>query len=163
MATVRKLAAWVVEARERDLAPEARQAACRAVLDVMAATAAGIEAPGARAVRGAASAAFGPGDHSVWFSGARSNLAGAVWCNSAAAAALDLDDGNRLARGHPGAAVIPAAIAAAQETGASTEALLQSIVVGYEVGVAVGAARRVYANTGRWEGYGVVAAVGMLG
>lgn len=162
MATVRKLAAWVIEAREHNLAPEARQAACRAILDVMAATAAGIDAPGARAVRATTPAVFGRGDHPAWFSGVRSNLAGAVWCNSAAAAALDLDDGNRLARGHPGAAIIPAVIAAAQETGASTEALLQSIVVGYEVGVAVGAARRFYANTGMWSGYGVVAAVGFL-
>lgn len=35
-------------------------------------------------------------------------------------------------------------------------------MVGYEVGVAVGAARRFYANTGMWSGYGVVAALGSL-
>eukprot|EP01037_Dinobryon_pediforme_P002111 gene2111-2148_t len=46
--------------------------------------------------------------------------------------------------------------------GASTEQLLKAIAVGYEVGVAVGAARRFYANTGMWSGYGVVAATGLL-
>jgi hypothetical protein len=74
----------------------------------------------------------------------------------------DLDDGHRMARGHPGAAIIPAALAAAQEAGSTTEQLLQAIAVGYEVGVAVGAARRFYANTGMWSGYGVVAALGFL-
>ncbi|MBL3685292.1 hypothetical protein F2981_32905 (plasmid) [Sinorhizobium meliloti] len=36
-----------------------------------------------------------------------------------AAAALDLDDGHRLGAGHPGAAVIPTALAIASETDAS--------------------------------------------
>jgi 2-methylcitrate dehydratase PrpD len=162
MEAVRKLADYVVAARDQALAPEARQAACRCILDLVAATAAGIDAPGSQAVRRTAPAVFASGDHPVWFAGMRTGLAGAAWCNSTAAAALDLDDGNRLARGHPGAAVIPAAIAAAQEVGASTEALLQAIVVGYEVGVTVGAARRFYANTGMWSCYGVVAAVGFL-
>jgi len=162
MEAVRKLAAYVVAARQQALAPEARQAACRCILDLIAAAAAGIDAPGPRAVRKTAVAVIADGDHPVWFTGTRTGLAGAAWCNSAAAAALDLDDGNRLARGHPGAAVIPAAIAAAQAVGASTEALLQAIVVGYEVGVTVGASRRFYANTGMWSCYGVVAAVGFL-
>jgi 2-methylcitrate dehydratase PrpD len=162
MEAVRKLAAYVTAAREQPLAPEARQAACRCILDLVAAAAAGADAPGPEAVRRTAFTVFAAGDHPVWFTGARTGLAGAAWCNSAAAAALDLDDGNRLARGHPGAAVIPAAFAAAQEVGASTETLLQAIVVGYEVGVAVGASRRFYANTGMWSCYGVVAAVGFL-
>ena len=92
----------------------------------------------------------------------RTNLIGSIWCDSAAAAALDLDDGHRLARGHPGAAVVPAAFAAAKEVDASTQDLLKAIVIGYQVGVSVGAARRFYANTGMWSGYGVVAALGCL-
>ena len=39
----------------------------------------------------------------------------AAFANSAAASALDLDDGHRAAGGHPGAAVIPAVFAVAQE------------------------------------------------
>lgn len=162
MEMVRKLATHVVEARQRPLSAEAREAACRSILDLVAATAAGIDAAGPRAVRRSALAAFGGGDHPIWFTGASGSLSGAVWSNSAAAAALDLDDGHRLARGHPGAAIIPAAIAAAQEAGSSTTELLQAIVVGYQVGVAVGAARRFYANSGMWSGYGTVAATGFL-
>jgi 2-methylcitrate dehydratase PrpD len=162
MELVHQLARYVGAARERDLPDEARQAACRSVLDLLAAAAAGVAVPGPAAIRKTALATLAPGDHPVWFTAVRTNLIGAIWCNSAMAAALDLDDGHRLARGHPGAAVIPAAFAAAQEVGASAEDLLRAIVVGYQIGVAVGAARRFYANTGMWSGYGVVAALGCL-
>jgi 2-methylcitrate dehydratase PrpD len=160
--TVRRLAAYVAEAREAPLADAAREAACRAVLDLVAATLPGIDAPGPRAVRQVAAATMAGGASPVWFTGRKAGLAGAVWCNATAAAALDLDDGHRIARGHPGAAIIPAALAAAGETGATTEAMLRAIAIGYEVGVAVGAARRFYANTGMWSGYGVVAALACL-
>ena len=162
METVRKLAAYVAGARGQPLSVEMREAASRGVLDLVAAAAAGIAASGPRAVRRAAQVTLAPGALPVWFTGQTAGLAGAIWCNASAAAALDLDDGHRIARGHPGAAVIPAAFAAAQEVDATTEELLQAIVVGYEVGVAVGAARRFYANTGMWSGYGVVAALGLL-
>lgn len=160
--TVQALAAYVAAAHTAPLAAAAREAALRCVLDLVTAAAVGLEAPGPRAVRQAARALHGAGEHPVWFAGERASLLAAVWSNCAAAAALDIDDGHRLARGHPGAAIIPIAFAVAQQTGASTEDLLQAIVVGYEVGVAVGAARRFYANTGMWSGYGAVAAAGFL-
>jgi 2-methylcitrate dehydratase PrpD len=161
METVRRLAGFVAAARGQEFPAELWEAASRSVLDLVAAAVAGIDAPGPRAVR-AASAGFGSGDYPIWFTGRHAGLVGSVWCNSSAAAALDLDDGHRLARGHPGAAVIPAVFAAAQAIGASTADLMRAIAVGYEVGVAVGAARRFYANTGMWSGYGVVAALGLL-
>lgn len=162
METVSRLAAHVAEAREQALAGDLREAACRAVLDLVAAALPGIDAPGPRAVRHVATTTMAGGALPIWFTGHRAGLAGAVWCNASAAAALDLDDGHRIARGHPGAAIIPAAFAAAEEVGATTEELLRAIVISYEVGVAIGAARRFYANTGMWSGYGVIAALGTL-
>jgi len=160
--TIEALAAYVHVARAAPLTAEAREAALRCSLDLVAAAAAGVNAPGPRAARGAARALYGAGDYPIWFTGERSSLLGAVWANCAAAAALDIDDGHRIARGHPGAAIIPAAFAVAQQVGASADDLLKAIVVGYEVGVAVGAARRFYANTGMWSSYGVIAAAGLL-
>lgn len=158
----RALATYVAASGGEALTDDLHEAACRSVLDLVVAAAAGIAAPGPRAVRRAARVTMAGGALPVWFSGQTAGLAGAVWCNASAAAALDLDDGHRIARGHPGAAVIPAAFAAAQEAGSTTRDLLRAIVVGYEVGIAVGAARRFYANTGMWSGYGVVAALGSL-
>lgn len=107
MEVVHQLARYVVAARERDLPDEARAAACRSVLDRVAAAAAGIAGPGPAAIRKTALATLAPGDHPVWFTAKRTNPTGAIWCNSAIAAALDLDDGHRLARpsrrgGHSG-------------------------------------------------------------
>ncbi|WP_108051668.1 MmgE/PrpD family protein [Bosea sp. 124] len=158
----RQLAGYVAAAGEQALTDDLREAACRSVLDLVIAAAAGVAASGPRAVRRVARVTMAGGALPVWFSGETAGLAGAVWCNASAAAALDLDDGHRMARGHPGAAIIPAALAAAQEAGSTTQELLRAIVVGYEVGVAVGAARRFYANTGMWSGHGVVAALGAL-
>src|SRR5438067_4057504 len=50
-----------------------------------------------------------------------------------------MDDGHRLAGGHPGVATIPAALAAAEVHGASGRELLRAIVFGYEVFVRIGA------------------------
>jgi 2-methylcitrate dehydratase PrpD len=162
MLAVRQLADYVASAREQPLSAEAREAALRCILDLLAATAVGVGAPGVAAVRQVARASYGAGEFPLWFTGESGSLIGSIWANCAAAAALDLDDGNRLARGHPGAAIIPAAFAVAQERGASLDELLSAIAIGYEVGVAVGAARRFYANSGMWTCYGVVAAAGAL-
>ncbi len=162
MQTVRDLAAYVAARRGDRPDGAGREASCLAVLDLVAAAAAGVEAPGPCATRRTAAAIFAAGRLPVWFAGQTTGLAGAVLCNSAAAAALDLDDGYRLARGHPGAAIIPAALAQADAAGCDAGELLNAIIVGYQVAVAVGASRRFYANTGMWSGYGVVAALAVL-
>ena len=59
--------------------------------------------PGRDAVRRVARQTMAGGALPVWFAGQMAGLAGTVWCNASAAAALDLDDGHRIARGHPGA------------------------------------------------------------
>ena len=91
----------------------------------------------------------------VWFSTGRLHPTGAAFVNSTATSILDLDDGHRGPLGHPGAAVIPSALAVAQETNASGLALLASVVAGYEVCTRVGASerRRSY-HTGNWSGFG---------
>jgi 2-methylcitrate dehydratase PrpD len=59
--------------------------------------------------------------------------AGAAFLNGALAHSLDFDDTHAAGSLHPGAPVIPAAIAAAEMTGASGADLLAAIVAGYEV------------------------------
>jgi 2-methylcitrate dehydratase PrpD len=158
-----KLIADYIEGARGQRAPEpARQATFKCILDLLGAAAAGVGDPGARAVRTMTLATMAAGPAPIWFSGLSGSVIGAAWANSAAAAALDLDDGHRLARGHPGAAVIPTAFAVAQETSATLEEFISAIVIGYEVGVTIGAARLVYGNTGTWSAYAVVATAAAL-
>ena len=97
----------------------------------------------------------------------QSNVLGAIWGNGVSASSWDYDDGHRLplrkvpitqalghAAGHPGSVVIPSALAFAFDKSATGLKLLESIVVGYEVGVRIASSRRphtVLANaTGNW-------------
>ena len=86
--------------------------------------------------------------------------------NATAASALDIDDGNRSAGGHPGAAVIPAVLAAVEGCEVSGRELLSAIAIGYEVAVRISASRdlaSLYAlSTGRWGGYGALAAAAWI-
>lgn len=157
-----QIASYVAAVRGRPVPEAARQAAFKCILDLLGAAVAGVNEQGVTATRRVAMAVMGQGEVPVWFSGQKASAIGAAWANSSAASALDIDDGHRLARGHPGAAVIPAAFAVAQETGASLEDIISAIVIGYEVGVTIGAARVVYGNTGTWSSYAVVATAAAL-
>ena len=159
---VARIADYVCTAREVPPSAAEQDAALRCIFDLVAASVAGLADPAAAAVRRVALQTMGQGTCPVWCTGQRSNAIGAAWANSAAASAMDLDDGHRLARGHPGAAVIPAAFAVAHETGGSSDDIINAIVIGYEAGVTIGAARTTYGNTGTWSAYAVVAAAAAL-
>lgn len=114
------LADYVCTARDAPLSDELQDTAMRCILDLLAATLAGLHDPAPRAVRQVAARLMGSGKIPIWFTGQTASTAASAWANSAAASALDLDDGHRLARGHPGAAVIPASLAIAAERSRST-------------------------------------------
>lgn len=66
--------------------------------------------------------------------------ASAALVNGTLAHALDFDDSHMLAVLHPSASVIPAALAAAQASGAAGAALLDAITVGTEICIRLGVA-----------------------
>lgn len=94
--------------------------------------------------------------------GRRASATGAAWANGVLANALDFDDGHRLVKGHPGAIVIPAALAVAETVGAARADVLAAITVGYEVAVRAGIAQHArnadYHGSGSWGAIGAAAA-----
>jgi len=58
----------------------------------------------------------------------------AALVNGMIAHADETDDSHLAGRFHPGCAIVPAAIAAAETTNASSEVLLRAIALGYEIG-----------------------------
>ncbi len=66
------------------------------------------------------------------------SLIDAAFCNGVFAHSLDLDDGHRHAQLHPGCAVIPAALAAADFHKKTGKELLEAIVAGYQVSILLG-------------------------
>jgi len=84
----------------------------------------------------------------------------AAFANAVCAHALDMDDGHRFAASHPGAVVIPAAIAAAELVKASTKTLITGIVVGYEVMIQIG---KVIASSSLKRGFHITGITGPFG
>lgn len=166
MNLISRLAEFVSGHPQGKLSEETRQAISLLLLDLIGATAAGLNGPLATSARKAASNLYGVGDAQVWLTKTRLSVAGAAMANSAAASALDIDDGHRGAAGHAGAGVIPSALAVGQSLGASDEEILDAIALGYDVSLRVATSRptstiETYAS-GRWVSYGAAAAAGRL-
>lgn len=140
------------------------------LLDTLGVAVVGAETTAARLTRGYARRVFPPGPATVLGTGWGLRAEGAALANGVSASALDMDDGHRVAlaprgednmvghcAGHPGAVVIPAALAAAEEAGATGATFLASILVAYEVGIRISAARRISIvlenATGNWGAY----------
>ncbi|MGI8826646.1 MAG: MmgE/PrpD family protein [Chloroflexota bacterium] len=92
--------------------------------------------------------------------------AGAALANGFAASALDMDDGYRPVKGHPGAVIFPAILAAAEERCASGREFLTALVAGYEVAMRAGHVLHplygFYHGTGSWGPMGAAAGAARL-
>lgn len=110
--------------------------------------------------------AFGGGPVTRWDTGKKVSVTGATWINSSLASAVDIDDGHRLAVGHPGASIIPAAVGTGEYVSTSGRRLLEAIVAGYEVAIRVSASRNPLqienVATGGWGGFGAATAASKL-
>jgi 2-methylcitrate dehydratase PrpD len=159
------LAQHIQGLRAGALNPSTREAALRCVLDVVCAAAAGFNDPGVVAARDTAIALFGHGTCGIWFSGKMAGAGASLMANSSATAALDLDDGCRMARGHLGAAAIPAAWAmlhALPKGAQAAEEFLTAIIAGYEAGARMSMGQLSYVPSGAWSPYAAIAAAGRL-
>lgn len=102
----------------------------------------------------------------VWGAGVTTSLSWSIFLNACSASYFDLDDGHRLAQGHPGAAVIPAALSVAGYLGCSGRAFLEAVVCGYEVAIRSALAMRALGGprkgSGAWVTTGVAASIAKL-
>lgn len=136
------------------------------ILDVLGAALAGRAMQSSRAIEATMLPSAAPGHSSVWFGGRRVAAIPAATVNAMCATALDVDDGHRRAAGHPGAAVVAAAIASAEQAGADLADLITATVIGYEASIRVALARNPAHHpstvSGRWSGVGAAAAAAWL-
>jgi 2-methylcitrate dehydratase PrpD len=150
-----------------DLSDRVLHQAGRCVLDLVGVAIAGTRTPMTQIGARFAYDYFAPGKATVIGSRRPLGPIAAAWVNCTAASALDLDDGHRMAMGHPGAVVIPAALAIAETAEATGREFLAAIVAGYEVAVRASVARvpwykdRMY-SSGIWGVFGAAAAAGKL-
>ncbi len=99
--------------------------------------------------------------------GRRATARAAALINGTAAHTVEVDDIFKFGIYHPGAPTIAAALAAAQDIGASGASLLRAVIVGYEISTRIGAAMgrahyRFWHNTGTVGTFGAAAACAEL-
>ena len=107
-------------------------------LDTLAVTLAGTVSPSSAPVLRTILASAGKPEATVMTAGRVTSAWDAALANGAFAHALELDDDHRIAVLHPGAAVVPAALAAAEAAGATGLTFLRALLVGYEVACRLG-------------------------
>jgi 2-methylcitrate dehydratase PrpD len=136
------------------------------LLDSAAVIEAGRAAPAALIAADHASEAHGGAAATALLDGRRLSVPGAAWANGVLANVLDYDDGHRITKGHPGAMVIPAALAVAESTGASATEFLEAVLLGYEVAIRAGILlherEAQYHASAAWGSLGVAVASGRL-
>lgn len=124
-------------ASRRELPDVAQQFARFSLADWMACGLAAKEDPLAKALRALVSAEGGAAVAQI-IGGGRAPARAAALVNGATSHALDYDDTHFAHVGHPSVAIAPAALAVAEETGASIGALIDAFLVGAEASVRLG-------------------------
>jgi len=133
-APTRELAGWVSRLRYADLPPRTREVVRIVLLDTLGCGVYGYATPWAKMLlKWARAGGSGKGESTVWGEATPSLRASdAALVNGTAVHAFELDDYHQ-AKLHPGAVVIPAAVAVAEKRGSSGEQLVTAIAAGYEV------------------------------
>ena len=140
-------------------------AARTVVLDTIGAMAAGSRLPENRRLAEMAVKMGGEGTSAIVGHSQRAGATMAALANGTAGVALEMDEGNRLGGGHAAIHVIPAALAVAEETGASGRQFLESVIAAYEVTSRIGtgtAVRPEVHSHGTWGTAGSAAATAKL-
>jgi 2-methylcitrate dehydratase PrpD len=157
---------FITRTRWQDLPATVQHQARRCLLDTFGATLAGTQTPVAQLMADFAVAQFAGDEATILVNGRRASAVGSALVNGFAANALDIDDGYRRVKGHPGACVLPALLAAAEHRNEllSGRAFLTALVVGYEIGIRAGLIRhalyQTYHSSGSWGALAAAAAAG---
>lgn len=153
---------FVGDLRWADIPRRVRDHTALVVADLMSSTLPGRDAPTSRIAADVAADLYRGDEALSWYDGRRLSVPGAAFANAVMANSLDFDDGHRLTKGHPGAIVVPAAVAVGQRAGSTLTEVMTAIVIGYEVGIRAGivqhARRPQYHSTGSWGAVGAAAA-----
>ena len=132
-AATRDIAKWVANLRYDDLPPRTREVVRCAILDTVGCGIYGFETPWAKILLQWARAGGNKSEATVWGDAKPSlRAADAALVNGTSSHAFELDDYHN-AKLHPGAVVVPAALAMAEKLDSDGTRLVTAIAAGYEV------------------------------
>ncbi|MFC1929426.1 MmgE/PrpD family protein [Chloroflexota bacterium] len=162
-----ELARFVLTTKFQDLHDDVVNKTIDLILDHLGVSIFGSTTPWAQIVTRFVMSQGGKGASSIYASGCKSTPINAALANGTMAHSFELDD--TLSAYHPGAVVIPAALAVAEREHSCGKDLITAIVLGYEVMARVNSAihdteifRRGHHATGVTGSFGAAAASGKL-
>jgi 2-methylcitrate dehydratase PrpD len=131
---MQRLATYIAQAQKRRLPPAAAEKTKHHVLDTIAAM-----VSGSRLLPGRKAIAFirtrgGVKEAGVVATSLVTSAENAALANGMLAHADETDDSHAPSLTHPGCGIVPAALAMAEREGASGEALLRAVALGYDIG-----------------------------
>ena len=162
----RALADVTARTRYEDLPPTVIEDARRSGLDWLGSCLAGAVEPPSRMAQRVV-AGWGQSDEATVFGARRASAAAAALANGVSSHILELDDVHKGSTLHPGAPIIPAALAVAERERADGRAFLLAVTLGYDAALRVGEAvnpshYRYWHPTGTAATFGAAVAAGSL-
>lgn len=128
-----RIAKYMVEARERKLAPEVAREARHRILDSLAAMVSGAHMkPGEMAIQYVRTQGGTP-EATVVTTDIRTSAVNAALANGMFGHADETDDFHPTTKAHPGCSVVPAALAMAERAGSTGTELLNAVTLGYDL------------------------------
>ena len=120
------------------LPPEVIDATKSYVLDWFGCAVGGLDVPSTQIILRTARELNGRNDATVLGSGDKMEPTLAAMVNGTMSHALEMDDDHRTMCGHPGVAVIPAALAMSEKMGLNGKQFIEAVIVGYEMIIRTG-------------------------
>ncbi len=165
---MKKVAEFVENLQFNNLDGSTIQAAKNCLLDFMGAVLGGVKTKAGEIALKFARSLGGAEQVTIWPTNGKLPFQSAAFVHGTMGTALDIDDGHRIARGHPGGVVIPAAFSIAEHNQNTGKELLEAVICGYEVAIRAGdiitseSSKPVSRGSGRWGCVGAAAAVAKL-
>ncbi len=117
---------------------EVIQASKSYIMDWFGCALAGLQESSTQSILGVARRLNGRADSSVLGAGDKMEPTLAAMVNGTMSHAVELDDDHRTMCGHPGVAVIPAALAVSEKLGLNGKQFIEAVIVGYEMIIRTG-------------------------
>lgn len=162
-----KVLRFIQEIKWPYLPSEVRQQSKRCLMDSLGAMLSGMRTPVAGIMQRIATTQLKGNEATLVVSGVKASAAGAALVNGFAGNALDIDDGYRLVKGHPGSCILPVILSASEiVSGCTGKNFLEAMIVGYEIAIRAGLIRHTlyetYHSSGSWGAIGGAAAAGKI-
>jgi 2-methylcitrate dehydratase PrpD len=156
-----KIMQFVNELEWSEIPADVKHIAARCTLDLCATLVAGSVTELSHAVRSVAVKSYGGDESTLLLDGRKVSAAGAAMANGMTIDGMDIHDGYRLAKGHAGAAIFPAALAMGEVADWHGEDYVIALVIGYEIALRAGLALHKtavdYHTSGAWNALGAAA------